>query len=68
MNEKLKQLAAYAVERSQEASTWRGLTLIATGCGAIISPEKQEAIITGGVMLAGMLGAMLPDKGKRDAQ
>lgn len=57
-----RRAARYALARANEASTWRGLTLVATGCGAILSPEQQEAIIAGGVMVAGFIGAVFPDK------
>ena len=59
---KIKLAAGYALARAQESSTWRGLTLVATGCGAIFSPDQQEAIIAGGVMAAGFIGALFPDK------
>lgn len=67
MNEKLTRLKSYAVARAQESSTWRGLILIAAGCGAVLRPEQQEAIIAGGVMFAGLVGALTADGGKRDA-
>lgn len=52
----------YLLARLQEPSTWRGLVLIATACGAILSPEQQEAIIAGGLLLAGLIGAATPEK------
>ena len=51
----------YLLARARERSSWRGLVLIATALGAHWSPESQEAIITGGIAIAGMLGALLPD-------
>lgn len=57
----MAQVAAYALARLREASTWRGLVLVATACGAVLSPEQQEAIVTAGLLLAGLLGALLPD-------
>lgn len=59
---KLEALKSYAMERIQEASTWRGLILIATGCGAAIKPEIQEAVVAGGLMLAGIIAAISADK------
>jgi len=56
-------MGAYIRERLREASTWRGLVLVATASGAALSPEQQEAIVTVGLLVAGLLGAMLPDKG-----
>lgn len=58
-------MMAYLLARLQEPSTWRGLVLIATAAGAVLSPDQQEAIIAGGMMVAGLLGAALPDREKR---
>jgi len=52
----------YLVSRLQEASTWRGLVLIATACGAPLCPDQQEAIVTAGLLVAGLIGAAVPDK------
>lgn len=51
----------YIIDRLKEASTWRGLVLIATACGAHLAPALQEAIVTAGIGLAGVAGAVLPD-------
>lgn len=53
-------MRAYLLARLQEPSTWRGFVLIATACGAVLSPDQQEAIISGGLLLAGLIGACLP--------
>ncbi len=58
-------MMAYLLARLQEPSTWRGLVLIATAAGAVLSPDQQEAIIAGGMMVAGLLGAALPDRENR---
>lgn len=55
----------YIIQRLKEASTWRGIILVATAAGAHWSPESQEAIITGGVGLAGFVGALIPDSWKK---
>lgn len=53
----------YLIERLKEPSTWRGLIMIATGvAGANWSPESQETIVYVGVSLAGIVGAILPDR------
>jgi hypothetical protein len=52
----------YVIDRAKEPSTWRGLVLIATASGAVIAPQAQEAIVTGGLFLAGLIGAALPDR------
>ena len=58
-------MSAYLLARLQEPSTWRGLVLIATAAGAVLSPDQQEAIIAGGLLVSGLLGAALPDREKR---
>ena len=52
----------YIISRALEPSTWRGLVLIASALGAALSPDQQEAIVTGGLLLAGIIGAAVPDK------
>ena len=54
-------LKAYLLARAQEASTWRGLILIATAFGVGIDPQRQEAIVALGMGLAGGIGALFPD-------
>jgi len=61
----MEQIANYAIDRLQEASTWRGIVLVATAFGAVLSPEQQEAIITVGLLVAGLIGALLPDAKNR---
>ena len=48
--------------RLREASTWRGLILLATIAGAKLSPEQTEAIVTFGVTLVATIGVFFPDK------
>jgi hypothetical protein len=38
---------------------------IATAAGAVLSPDQQEAVIAGGLLVSGLLGAALPDREKR---
>ncbi len=52
----------YIIARLQEPSTWRGLVLAITGLGAAINPDLREAIVTLGLLVAGLIGAALPDK------
>lgn len=59
----IQKLQAYVLDRLKEASTWRGLVLIATVAGAQISPDLQSAIVLMGLGVAGLLSAALPDKG-----
>jgi len=54
----------YLIQRLKEASTWRGIILVAAAAGAHWSPESQETVITVGVGLAGVIGALIPDSWK----
>lgn len=51
----------YIVTRLGEASTWRGIAMIATMLGMKFSPEQANAIMTVGLSVVGALGAFLPD-------
>ena len=52
---------SYLVARLQEPSTWRGLVLIATAVGAHLSETQVSSIIEVGLLVAGFIGAALPD-------
>jgi hypothetical protein len=56
----------YLVERFQEPSTWRGVILILTAGGVQIAPQMMEAIVSGGLFLAGLIGAGMADKRAKD--
>ena len=58
-----KAMWQYILKRLGEASTWRGIILLATALGATFSPEQTAAIITFGLGLAGVIGAFFKDKG-----
>ena len=62
MKEKLQKLGDYALARAQESSTWRGVVLMATAAGVHVAPDKMDAIVFGGLTLAGALGALTADK------
>ena len=53
---------AFILARLQEPSTWRGLILIVTALGANVKPELGEAIVTAGLMLAGLVAVAFPDR------
>lgn len=54
---------AFVIARLQESSTWRGLILVATaGFGLNVPPQKVEAIALGGLMLAGLIAVLFPDR------
>ena len=48
----------YFIDRAKEASTWRGVVLLATAAGVNIAPEMVNAIVTFGIGLAGLLGVV----------
>ncbi len=54
-------MKTYLIDRLKEPSTWRGLVLIATACGAVLSPDQREAIVTGGLLVVGLIGAAISD-------
>ncbi len=54
-------MKTYLIAQMKQPSTWRGLVLIATACGAILSPEQRDAIVTFGLMVAGLIGAAISD-------
>ncbi len=54
-------MRAYLIARLKEPSTWRGLVLIATACGAKLAPEQWDAIVTGGLLVVGLIGASISD-------
>ena len=58
-------MRAYLLARLQEPSTWRGIMLIVTALGTALSPDQQEAIVAGGLLVAGLIGAALPDQKSR---
>lgn len=53
-------LRVWLIERAREPSTWRGLVLLATAAGVQIAPDVQEAIVTAGLAVAGLIGALTP--------
>lgn len=54
----------YIFSRLQEASTWRGLVLLATAIGVHLTDAQVDAIVQFGLALAGLLGVVLPDGDK----
>lgn len=62
MNDRLIAVRTYLIARLQESSTWRGLILIATALGAKVQPQIWEAVVTGGLMLAGLVAVAFPDR------
>ena len=61
MSESAKAVGRYVLARAKEPSTWRGLALIATVCGAPAGAIDQFVQI--GLFVVGLLGT-LPDAKK----
>ena len=59
--QRLLEALRYLLDRMKEASTWRGVVLVATAIGATLTPAQQDAIVAGGLALAGLVGAFAPD-------
>lgn len=52
-------MKAYLLAQLQQPSTWRGIVMISTACGVILSPDQTEAIVAGGLFVAGLIGVAL---------
>ena len=52
----------YLIARAKEPSTWRGIILVLTAAGVPIAPAMAESIISVGLAIAGLIGAVTPDK------
>lgn len=61
MGEGAFQVMNYLLSQAREPSTWRGIVLIATACGLVLSPDQKEAIVAAGLFVAGLIGAAVPD-------
>lgn len=55
-------MKAYILERMKEPSTWRGLILLLTAVGVPVAPALADSIISVGLAVAGLIGAVTPDK------
>jgi hypothetical protein len=69
MNDKtetvFQRIIGFIVLRMQEMSTWRGVVLVLSATGSAIQPQYTEAIIAGGMLVAGLLGMIFPDAVKK---
>lgn len=61
IGDRRRRIMDYLIARCKESSTWRGLVLIATACGAALSTDQQEAIVSVGLLVAGIIGAATVD-------
>lgn len=51
----------FLLDRAREGSTYRGIVLILTAVGVALSPAQKEAIISFGLFLSGLIGALTSD-------
>jgi hypothetical protein len=51
----------YVLERLKESSTWRGIILLLTAIGVPIAPAMADMIVSAGLAIAGLIGAVAPD-------
>ena len=58
MNSAIRHLLAQA----REPSTWRGLVWMLTAAGISISPELAVHVGATGMAIAGLIGALFPDR------
>ena len=57
-----RRILQFLMDRAQESATWRGVILVLTGIGVKLAPDLIEAIVAGGLILAGILGAAFPQR------
>jgi hypothetical protein len=55
-------MKSYLLDRLKEASTWRGITLLLTAIGVPLAPGVADMIISAGLAVAGLIGALTPDQ------
>ena len=55
-------MSDYFLARAKEPSTWRGVILFLTAIGVPLAPQLQEAIITAGLGIVGLVGIITADK------
>lgn len=55
----------WILARAKERSTWLGLIALLTSVGVSLEPTAQEAIVTAGVALAGMVAVLTVDPGAK---
>lgn len=59
MTEAFRKRLARMIAMFNSPSSWRGLVVVLTGLGSALTPAHAEAIVAGGLMLAGIIGIWL---------
>lgn len=59
MNEAIRKKLLRLLALFNTPSTWRGLVVVMTGVGVGLKPEHSEAIMSGGLILAGIIAIWL---------
>lgn len=54
-------MKSYLLERLKEPSTWRGITLLLTALGVPLAPGVADLVISAGLAVTGLIGALTPD-------
>jgi hypothetical protein len=49
------------LDQFSQASTWRGLVLVASSLGVAIRPDLGDAVIAVGMAIAGLIGVLTND-------
>ena len=57
----MKSILAFIAPRLRERSTWLGVVAFASAVGITISPEMLEALLAGGMFVAGLIGVLTKD-------
>jgi hypothetical protein len=57
----MKPILAFIAPRLRERSTWLGVVAFASLIGITISPEMLEAMLSGGLFVAGLIGVLTKD-------
>lgn len=55
MNEHLKKLGSYVLDRLQEKTTWHGVVAVLSAIFVGLKPDQAEAIITVGATVSGLI-------------
>lgn len=55
MSDKLKYLINVTIDRLGENSTWRGIILLLTSLGVVLTPDQAAKIVAAGLAVVGVI-------------